>query len=221
MKAPWAFDLIVAHFNIPDYQAHLAFGGTVQTAAQTTGGYASRNAITGVPKNRRSGHLWIGWDTGDTQVNPASQQSLVDALTTAGLTPFSFYKTQIGEPYRIVHGNPTTTSGNTGGLEYEHTWIEAALAGRYSRGLAPETGSGFYVPGYLFLGDPLDDDTPLIMLGSGSTAGTQHAADLTAYDLGARTFTLNPVEASTPVTVTWGQLAAAQTISSSTTLTAT
>lgn len=221
MKAPFLFDLIVAHFNIPDYEAHLAYSGTVQTAARTTGGYASRNAIVGIPKNRRTGHLIIGYDTADTQVNPASNDALVAALVAAGLTPHTVIKTTTGDPQRMGHGNPTTTSGNTGGLEFEDVWVGPALAGKYSRGLPGETGTGFYIPGFLFLGDPLDEDTPLIMLGSGSTAGTQHAADLTSYDLAARTFTINPAAASTPVTITWNRLTAAQTISASTTLTAT
>lgn len=219
MKAPWAFDLIVAHFAIPEYQAHLAFGGTVQTAARTAGGYASRNAIVGIPRNRRSGHLWIGWDTGDPQVSPASQQQLVDAINAAGLTPNQVITTASGQPFRLGHGIPTTTGGNIGGLEFENTWVHAALAGQYSRGNPAETGTNFYVGGYLYLGDPMDDDTPLIMLGSGSTAGTQHAADLN-YNLGARTFTVNPLNGSTPVSITWGQLSASQTITASTTLTA-
>lgn len=215
MKAPWAFDLIAAHFNIPDYEAHLAFGGTVQTAARTTGGYASRNAIVGVPKNRRSGGLLVRWDTGDTQVNPASQQSLVDALTTAG-RPFEFIKTQAGDPYRITHGNPGS-GGNVGGREFRD-WMARVLAGTYVRGDPAPSATGFYVPGYVLLGDPLDPTTPQIMLGSGSTAGTQHAADLD-YDLDANTFTVTPLNGSTPVTVTRGALTITQTISSQTTLT--
>ena len=215
MKAPWAFDLIAAHFNIPDYEAHLAFGGTVQTAARTTGGYASRNAIVGVPKNRRSGGLLVRWDTGDTQVDPASQQALVDALTAAG-RPFEFIKTQAGDAYRIVHGAPGS-AGNVGGREFRD-WMARVLAGTYVRGDPAPSATGFYVPGYVLLGDPLDPTTPQIMLGSGSTAGTQHAADLD-YDLDANTFTVTPLNGSTPVTVTRGALTITQTISSQTTLT--
>ncbi len=215
MKAPWAFDLIMAHFAIPEYEAHLAFGGTVQTAARTAGGYASRNAIVGVPMNRRSGGLSIRWDTSDTQVSPTSQQALVDALTTAG-SPFEFIKTQSGDPYRITHGNPGS-GGNAGGREFRD-WMARALAGDYARGTPAASATGLYVPGYVLLGDPLDADAPIITLGSGATAGQQHAAELD-YDLDANTFTVTPLNGSTSVTVTRGALTVTQTISVETTLT--
>lgn len=217
MKVPWAFDAIFAHFCIPDYEAHLAYGGTVQTAARTTGGYASRNAIVGVPKNRRAGHLAILWNEVDDQVNPASQDALVAALTTAG-APFEYTKTLATDTYRIEHGLPTVTAGNRGGLEFEHTWVERLLTAPWSRGAPATTGTDFYIPGYLWLGDPLVSNTPLIMLGSGTTAGQQRAATLDAYDLTARTFTITPLNGPTVVTITWGAETASALITQQTTI---
>ena len=67
-----------------------------------------------------------------------------------------------------------------------------ALAGDYARGTPAASATGLYVPGYVLLGDPLDADAPIITLGSGATAGQQHAAELD-YDLDANTFTVTPL----------------------------
>lgn len=215
MKAPWAFDLIVAHFGIADYSEHLAAGGTVQLASRTPGGYASRNAVVGVPMNRRAGHLILAWDAEDRYINITSQQKLVDALKKARATPFTHYKSQIGDMDRFTHGLPSDANADFGGIETR--WSKAALRGEYRRGQPPEAGSGYYVPGYLWLGDPMDDRTPHILLGDGDTAGQQHAAHLD-FDLGRRQFALTPLNGPTPAAIRWGELSTTQTLTETTVL---
>ncbi|WP_309630380.1 hypothetical protein [Brevundimonas sp.] len=200
MKAPWAFDLIVAYFCIPEYRAHRAFGGTVQVAAQTPGGYASRNALIGVPRNRRSGHLIVAWDTQDEHVSPASQQQMVDELTQRNQTPFAFKRTSPADAIRVIHGIPAASVVNFAGIEDD--WLQSALSGHHTAGRAPARGTDLYIGGYIWIGDPMAADTPLVMLGDGATAGQQHSANL-SYDLNARSFDITPLNGPTSVTIGW------------------
>lgn len=215
MKAPWAFDQIISYFGIAEYSQHLAAGGDVQLAARTAGGYAARNAIVGVPMNRRSGFLTVAWDIGDRFINVTSQQLIVDALLTSGKTPFEFYRSGPSDINRFTHGLPNFPNADPGAIE--DRWISAAIMGEQRRGNAPSSGVGYYIPGFIWLGDPLNKDTPFILLGDGETAGQQHAA-LLSYELTSRLFTVTPLNGPNTITIRWGAETVQQTINSTTTI---
>lgn len=81
----------------------------------------------------------------------------------------------------------------------------AGISGSYTGGAVPPRGENLYIGGYLFIGDPIDDQTTFIMLGTGADAGQQNAGNL-SYDLLLGQFEITPLHGPTLATVKWAGL---------------